>query len=178
MSADKTIADLTVGDICSTDVVTVDHFQTMAQVARIFGKHEITGAPVVDENEQCIGIVTSQDIVAFYDKLHQEQQKIGHFKTVEMIDGEGLHERSVIEVPHDLVGSHMSSAVQTITSCASVTRAAEIMCMEHIHRLVVLNDAGRPVGIVSSLDIVATLWNLKIFNELAGKLSGINESSN
>jgi predicted transcriptional regulator len=33
------------------------------------------------------------------------------------------------------------------------------MCAEHIHRLLVLDQQERPVGVVSTMDVVAALLN-------------------
>jgi CBS-domain-containing membrane protein len=53
----------------------------------------------------------------------------------------------------------MTSAVQSIRASAAVIDAARIMCNAHLHRLPVLDDTGRPIGIVSSLDLVSAMMN-------------------
>jgi predicted transcriptional regulator len=54
----------------------------------------------------------------------------------------------------------MSPAVQAIDPGASLLKAARVMCAEHIHRLLVLNESNRPVGVISTMDIVAALVNV------------------
>jgi CBS domain-containing protein len=38
-----------------------------------------------------------------------------------------------------------------------VQRAAELMVKRHIHRLVVVDDEGAPLGVLSSLDLLKLL---------------------
>ncbi len=49
----------------------------------------------------------------------------------------------------------MSSPPVTIDSAATVREAARLMNDEHLHRLVVVDDHGRPVGVIAAMDFVA-----------------------
>jgi CBS domain-containing protein len=40
-----------------------------------------------------------------------------------------------------------------------LSHAAKIMCLQHVHRLPVVDASGKPVGIISSMDLVAALSN-------------------
>jgi CBS-domain-containing membrane protein len=53
----------------------------------------------------------------------------------------------------------MSHAVQSIAAHRSLLAAARMMCDGHLHRLVVLDAAGRPEGMISTMDVVAALLN-------------------
>jgi predicted transcriptional regulator len=60
-------------------------------------------------------------------------------------------------IAQDRVREHMSPAVQTVHESATLINAARVMCREHIHRLVIIDQDERPVGVVSSLDLVAAM---------------------
>ncbi|MFM2096303.1 MAG: hypothetical protein RIS70_3427, partial [Planctomycetota bacterium] len=49
--------------------------------------------------------------------------------------------------------------VQSIAESAPLSHAAKIMCLQHVHRLPVVDASGKPVGIISSMDLVAALSN-------------------
>jgi len=51
----------------------------------------------------------------------------------------------------------MSPLVQTVDAEATIISAAELMCDEGIHRIIVVDGDQHPVGLISTLDIVATL---------------------
>ena len=57
----------------------------------------------------------------------------------------------------DLVASYMTPTLETVSVSDSLMNAARLMCRRHIHRLVVLDNQARPVGMMTSLDIVAAL---------------------
>jgi len=50
-------------DIMTKDVTTVRSNMTARELAKIFTKHHITGAPVVDKKGKLIGIVSDSDIL-------------------------------------------------------------------------------------------------------------------
>lgn len=55
------------------------------------------------------------------------------------------------------VADRMSAPVATVPARAPIERAAELMGEAGFHRLVVVDEQARPVGIVSSLDVVRGL---------------------
>lgn len=57
------------------------------------------------------------------------------------------------------VGEQMTQPVTTIAADAGLLEAAEILNNLHLHRLFVLNERQKPVGVVSTMDVVAALLN-------------------
>jgi CBS domain-containing protein len=53
-----------VKDIMTKDVVTVDTAATVREAARILTQQQLSGAPVVDQDGQIVGVVSEADIVA------------------------------------------------------------------------------------------------------------------
>jgi CBS domain-containing protein len=51
----------------------------------------------------------------------------------------------------------MTTPAVTVHVGTTVSRAADLMVDRHIHRLVVVDDEDRPIGILSSLDLLK-LW--------------------
>ena len=58
-----------------------------------------------------------------------------------------------------VVSRFMSSNVQSLLPGEPLVRAARMMCEQHLHRVPVVNDEGRVVGIISTMDLVAALLN-------------------
>jgi CBS-domain-containing membrane protein len=146
------LSSLHVEHVMARDVVTVRADTTMAEAARQLCNFGISGVPVVDDEGRCIGVLSASDFV--------------HSKTTEpaadAAEPHGIfriHKKDVAKkaTGDDLVRAHMSPDVHTIREHRSIVDAGRIMCEEHIHRLVVLDRASRPVGIVSSLDLVSAL---------------------
>jgi CBS-domain-containing membrane protein len=61
------------------------------------------------------------------------------------------------ELPPDTVGDRMTRDVATATADTRVGALARRMIDGGVHRLVVLDEEGRPVGIVSATDVLAAL---------------------
>ena len=57
-------------DIMTREVVTVTKDITVEGLARLFIRHDISGAPVVDEEGKLIGIVTENDLIKMEQRLH------------------------------------------------------------------------------------------------------------
>ncbi len=156
-SAIERLLGLRVCDVMNSPVASVSENASLAEAAKLFATHEITGAPVVDVAGRCIGMISTTDFAMREHRLAtaREQRSMGWEHTVAQ-DGpdESIHIRTIAE---DLVREHMSPAVQTINHMASLVNAARVMCREHIHRLVIIDEDERPVGMVSSLDLVAAM---------------------
>jgi CBS domain-containing protein len=59
----------------------------------------------------------------------------------------------------DLVGIHMTSAVQSVPPDMLLRHAAQIMCVQHVHRLPVLDKDDRLAGLITCMDVVAAMIN-------------------
>ena len=149
----RTLATLQVEDIMTYKVVTVAVNNTMLEAADVFFEHQITGAPVVDELGRCLGVLSATDFVHSKAEELDGRQRVGHFLCSR--HPSGLY--SIDEVRHDLVRSHMSPAVQTMDQSAPLLTAARCMCQQHVHRLIIIDAKGAPVGILTSLDLVAAM---------------------
>ncbi|MEM9657603.1 MAG: CBS domain-containing protein, partial [Planctomycetota bacterium] len=51
----------------------------------------------------------------------------------------------------------MSTGVQSIEAEASLLKAARVMCAQHVHRLIVLDEGSTAVGVVTTLDVASAL---------------------
>ena len=137
MSADTTTArsDMSVADLMTIDPITVSFDAKIEDAEELMRRHRVTGLPVVDEAGRLIGVISQTDIL--YLDVPAVQALIRH------------RERGV------RVGEVMSAPAVTVDVNASVQAAAIRMNDEHIHRLVAVDDHGRPIGVVSAMDFVA-----------------------
>jgi len=150
---ERNLALLHVKDVMTPRVVTVAVNNTMSEAADVFSEHEITGAPVVDELGHCVGVLSATDFVHSKAEELDGREKAGNFLCSR--HPSGLY--SIDEVRHDLVRDHMSPAVQSMDRNAPLLMAARCMCDEHVHRLLVIDNKGAPVGILTSLDVIASM---------------------
>ena len=130
-----TMADLRVADLMTIDPVVISVDASIEEAEELLRHNRITGLPVVDLSGRLVGVISQTDLL--YLAVPAIQALIRH------------RERGV------RVGEVMSSPPVTIDGSATVRDAARRMNDERLHRLVAVDDHGRPTGVVSAMDFVA-----------------------
>ena len=155
-SAIERLLTLRVADVMNRAVITVHQTATMAQAACLLRDHEITGAPVVDGAGRCVGVLSNSDFAMRESTRSEAAMTAGERNRILLRTSpdDPYHEESLWD---DRVESHMSPVIQTLSPQAPLMNAARSMCNQHIHRLIIVDENQRPVGIVSSLDVVAAV---------------------
>lgn len=139
-----------VGDLMNPDVVCLRPEMTVREAEALFGERRITGAPVVDEAGEPVGVVSQHDLIR-----HQSDRatagSTGRFYT----DVEDY--RDLASAPVDVsatpVSRLMSRDLLSVERDAPAADAARRMRERRVHRLLVLHE-GALVGIVSALDLL------------------------
>jgi CBS domain-containing protein len=129
---------LKVKDVMTRKVICVAQNQRLSDAAGLFLEKGISGAPVIDEQGHCVGVLSAIDYVR---RAHS---------------AEGDDES---DTAGELVRGEMSAGVRSVQPEQTLLMAARIMCEKHVHRLPVLNLDGKPVGLITSMDVVAALVN-------------------
>ena len=146
-----------VKDLMSTDIMTVPDDMTTDDVARYLIEHEISGAPVVDEQGHLVGVVSMTDIGR---NLAEPLEPLdggsssgaGSFADDADFTLEGPGQRYAEERPVT-VRDVMTPAVHQVPVTATAAEVARRMVEQHVHRLVVTRGK-EPVGIVTSMDLL------------------------
>jgi len=150
----KPLYALTAEDIMSRDVQLIPAEMSMAAAAGLLAREHISGAPVVDPDGHCVGVLTATDFVRLAEKNHKAEEHSRAARTVfasewEVINGGGI--------PVDEVRSQMSSDVVTVGPQTRLKELARQMIDAHIHRVIVVDAEGHPVGIITSTDVLAAV---------------------
>jgi CBS domain-containing protein len=151
---------LRVADAMAKNVVVISANQTMGEVAKVLRDNEVSSAPVVDEAGRCVGILTASDFVKRECEILERERTALSGDEPSCCPAEGDRPYRLTSSVEDFAEFHMSPAVQAIDPGASLLKAARVMCAEHIHRLLVLNEFNQPAGVISTMDIVAALVNV------------------
>jgi CBS domain-containing protein len=125
---------LVVADVMTIDPITVVADDAIETAERMLRVNQITGLPVVDPDGELIGVISQTDLLL----------------AVSPSIGAALRNR-----PNGLrVGELMSSPAITVPLTASLHDAACRMRDARVHRLVAVDDDGRPVGVLAAMDFV------------------------
>lgn len=137
-----TIADtIALRHIMTSDVVCARPELEVPAVVSLMAQHHVGCVPIVDDMRRPIGVVTKYDIVEHLDAL---LRSVGNGSPMPA----DLAPRTADEV--------MMPLALTLVEHASVATAAELMVAEDVHHVIVVDDRGRLVGVVSTKDI--TNW--------------------
>ncbi|MEU8685544.1 CBS domain-containing protein [Streptomyces sp. NPDC001219] len=115
-----------VADLMTPEVVVVQRGTSFKEIARLLDEYDITAVPVLDENDQPVGVVSEADL------LRRQIAKLGA-STAEAL---------------------MTSPVVVARPEWSVVEAARTMERKKVKRLPVVDDSGRLIGVISRSDLV------------------------
>jgi CBS domain-containing protein len=130
-------------------------FDELPKVIGELDRAKETGAPVVDDLGNCVGILTKTDIQKYRDlKTRFENQDPTVIDMVFETDKYG--QRRAGNFDFDQVHRHMTAPVVTISNAESCQKARELFDQNpDIHHLVVVNESNCPVGILQTEDVAA-----------------------
>jgi CBS domain-containing protein len=202
LTMQKTLTALTAADVMTSPVEVVPQDTTLRAAAALLRQADISGAPVVDEQGRCVGVLSAVDFLrraawpsesggpcpqintCSYQKpvlnagateavlCTYPEGKCPLQVPGSTLDGEEgqfcllphcvlLDWQQVIEqVPTAEVRHFMTPDVVTVGPRTPLTDVAQMMMDAHIHRVIVADKEGRPVGIVTSTDILAAVARL------------------
>ena len=140
--------ELTAADLMSRDLTTIPEKMPLRGAARLLRRAGVSGAPVVDARGRCVGVLSATDFLR-----RAEDEDHPHHS--------GLHSEweviEVAEVGADDVRTYMTRDLVKAAPDAGVGELARMMLDAHVHRVVVVDPEDRPVGIVTSTDILAAV---------------------
>ncbi len=121
----RSIPQKKVIEVASRDLITLGPDLSIKEAAQILTRGGIEGAPVLD-GEEVVGILTLSDITK---AIAQNKE---HLK----------------------VKNIMSNEIITVESDMMIADAVEVMNQNNIGRLIVLDEKGRPIGIITRTDLL------------------------
>ena len=157
--------DYTAVDIMTKHVVTVNPDQTLREVMDVLVDGHISGAPVVDATNHCVGLVSASDILGFEEEqrgeleLTEDEEGVGRFFDAESQRWESVRLSAFAfeELAEVDVQQVMSAAVVGVRPETPIREVAEVLVEKGIHRVVVTDASGLLLGIVSATDFLRTM---------------------
>ncbi|MBX4211369.1 MAG: CBS domain-containing protein [Candidatus Yanofskybacteria bacterium] len=155
-----------VKDIMTTQVLSINAEDTLDVVAQLFEKYDYDGMPVVDNNHKLLGIITAYDMVIQSSGMHLPTVlNIMDKIAVNQADRQDLdkHFSKLREIKASAI---MNAKPLTVTPELGITDAAKLFAEHHrVNPLIVVDEAGLLVGVVSRYDIIR-FFNEKYFKNV------------
>ncbi len=163
----KPFLALTAADLMSPATVVIPRDMTLQGAAHLLAQADVNGAPVIDPDGRCVGVISAHDFIMWAERgKRPPQTEAGGWPCY----------CSAWSIPDDdaggeLVRDFMTADPATIAPSAVIGTLAEAMLDAHIHRLIVVDAARRPVGVVSSTDVLAAVAHAARVAEMTGEPS-------
>jgi CBS domain-containing protein len=135
-----------VKDAMSTNVKTCNKDDSIKGIATIMCFNEISGLPVVDEDNNIVGIVSEKDVLSSMFPVMQDLLDSGGKPDFEDMENDYKN------ILHNKVSEIMTHDVASVTPDMPVLRAASLMWVYKIRRIPVAVD-NKLVGILSMGDV-------------------------
>jgi len=149
----NSLLSLCAADIMSRHVVMIPRAMSLQGAARSLARAKVSGAPVVDDYGCCIGVISTTDFMHSVEHDHGSNNKT-RVTSKPMMQSWQIPESSIQPC---CVEDCMTKDPVLVTPGTRVGELARMMMDAHIHRLIVVDATQRPIGIVSSIDILAVL---------------------
>ena len=201
-SAMLPISAMTAEDLMARDVVRLPQDMPLRDAALLLLRNQVGGAPVVDAEGRCIGVLTSIDVLRLAHSRRDWQDPAapapssacdaqaarsdaeGRGAVVctlpqgscpiqrSQLDTDGLEillcsqpncvltDWQIVEfekLPGDEVARFMSANPVTAARTTPLPKLARMMVDAHIHRIIVIDSESRPIGVVSSTDVLGAV---------------------
>lgn len=162
-SLQQALADVPVHAAMSQPMKCARAEWTVRQLIEFFIRERIYGAPVVNRNDDPIGVVTATDVIRFENLSRDDLHALLEIKTVDgdTLGGYPAADGSISPMQgradeHCTVNQIMSRTLVAVSRTASLLDAVRMMHKHHIHRVFVVGD-GEIIGVVSSSSVNAAL---------------------
>ena len=140
-----------VGSVMTTEVVRAEYGTPFKEVARLLGDHRISGLPVVDEDEQVIGVISETDLMARQAETPDPFEPKKHHWPFSVTRAS---RQRATKARARTAGQLMTEPPLTVHADNTIVEAARTMAQHHVERMPVLDEEHRLVGIVTRRDLL------------------------
>ncbi|MBB5022227.1 CBS domain-containing protein [Desulfurispira natronophila] len=146
----------TARDIMSSNPVTVSPSDSIRDTARRFLEHDISGAPVLDEQGTIVGIITKRDIVDTIKELKLPRM-INLFDAIIYLENTEEYNHELSKISAVNVQEAMTRKVITVEADTGIDKVAGMLSENHVHMLPVVDKGKKLLGVVSTTDIMKAI---------------------
>lgn len=146
---------LTAFDIMTARVITVPPEMPVEKLAAVLLENNIGGAPVVDKDNNLLGVVTESDLI--------DQAKNVHIPTVVSIldsfvflESPERMDKEILKMAGRTVGDICSRTLITVNEGTPLSEIATIMSEKKVHTLPVLAN-GVLTGVIGKGDLIKAM---------------------
>lgn len=158
----ETVADV----MTKTNLYKVTTETSLDDALEMLVCHNVTGLPVVDEEDRVVGVVSDYDMLALEGVADAQETGTGMFPEVELSWATFNNVHRIIEkTAGKTVGDVMTEDPVVVRAGTHMAAAAKILLEQRMRRLPVVDAQGRLLGIFTRSDILRSVHK----SRMAGK---------
>ncbi|NET51222.1 MAG: CBS domain-containing protein [Merismopedia sp. SIO2A8] len=120
---------------------------------QLIADRHISGMPVIMPDNQLVGVISESDLM-WQETGVDTPPYIMVLDSVIYLENPATFEKELHKALGQTVGEVMTKTVVTITPNTSLREAAQLLHRRNIHRLIVVDDMKKVVGILTRGDII------------------------
>ncbi|MCL2458262.1 MAG: CBS domain-containing protein [Desulfobulbus sp.] len=142
-------------DIMTREVITVKESATVRELTTLLLTSNISGVPVVDDNDRVIGVVTESDLIFQNKKVHLPTA-FALLDAFVFLERPGKMEQELKKMAGSKVSDICTRNLVSVTPETELDELATLMAEKKIHTLPVMRE-GQLVGVIGKSDIIRTI---------------------
>lgn len=147
----RPLVEHTAADLMTREPLVIPRQMSLRAAAHLMSQAHVTGAPVVDESGACVGVISATDIMRCGDRMATlaECERLPSLCVCadwQMVELE--------KIATDAVSDWMSKNLIFAGPGTSIGELARLMLDAHVHRVVIIDPRERPIGVVSTMDVL------------------------
>lgn len=155
-----------VKDAMEKNVIKFHSDDKISDVAQKLRDNKISGAPIIDDDNKVIGIISEGDIMRLLE-VHSPRLNLILPAPLDVIELPIRMKHELDEIAEDmnraasvLIGEIMTKKVYTMKEDDDISDAAQYMDTHSINRLPVVDAEGRLIGILTRGDLISAMVRL------------------
>jgi CBS domain-containing protein len=153
----KPLLAMTADDLMSRALVVIPEEMSLQCAARLLRQSQVTGAPVVNSEGRCVGVLSATDFLRWAEGMDRSGNAGAERCPAQPCVCADWQVLDADELPAEEVRRYMTPDPVMTDPATPIGRLAWNMVDAHIHRIIVVDAQRRPIGIVSSTDILAAV---------------------
>lgn len=146
----------TVADVMSRDPITVSPETSMKEAIQLLAHHRISGLPVLNDQQALVGIISETDLI-WQESGVDVPPYIAILDSVIYLKNPVTFEQELHKAMGATVSEAMTTKVKTTAPDVTLREASRALHEDGVHRLPVLDGAGKIVGILTRGDIIRAM---------------------
>lgn len=142
-----------VANLMTPDPTVIAQDADVRELERLLLRERVHGVPVIDPDGRVVGVVSQTDVVAWHFEIAVDGTAY-YGQPTPWLGEIGAPRLRDADITRAAVSEIMTPVVLAVRATDTVDEATRFMIRKRVHRLVVLDDDFRPVGVLSAIDVL------------------------